>query len=59
MDFEGITTAEQARDAAIEWQANFSQRSMSWGELHEKQGQLEELAERFDLVEEFHENGII
>lgn len=53
-----ITTAAEARDAAIEWQA--SQAPMSWGEIADAQAYFEQLADRFpELRDEFEENGII
>lgn len=54
-----IKTQDQARQYAIEWQQEASDRSLSIGELAEKQAEMRELAEKFDLVEEFEENGII
>jgi hypothetical protein len=59
MDRVTVTTREQAQTVAIEWQAWMSENSLSYGELADWQGYFEELAERFDLVEEFRENGII
>jgi len=54
-----VTTAEQARDLAIDWQHWSTDRSMSYGELHLWQVMFAELADRFGLVNEFMENGII
>lgn len=54
-----ITTAEQARQYAIDWQRWQSEQAMSYADLAEWQQLFEELAEKFDLVEEFKENGII
>ncbi len=55
-----IKTQEEARDYAIEWQRWVGEeQSISYGELAEWGAIFEELAERFDLKEEFHENGII
>lgn len=59
MDKRNITTAEEARDYAIEWQQWASEQSLSYGELAEWQEIFEELADRFDLHDEFSENGII
>lgn len=56
---ETITTKEQARDFAITWQREASEKSLSYGELAEAQTEFRTLAEKFDLVEEFKENGII
>ena len=54
-----FTTADEARDVAIEWQHWVSEQNLSYGELAEWQSFFEELAERFDLTEEFTENGVI
>ena len=54
-----VSTPEEARDIAIEWQKWSSEQSLSYGELAEYQGYLQALAEKFELVEEFRENGII
>ncbi len=50
-------TAEQARDQAIDW--SNSQESMSWGELAEWQDHFTETAAKYNLTDEFKENGII
>lgn len=54
-----ITTEEQARDFATDWQRWQAEESLSYGELADWQAYFEELATRFDLTEEFKENGII
>jgi len=54
-----IETQDQAREFAIDWQTWQAEQSMSYGELAEWGAFFEELAERFDLTEEFKENGII
>lgn len=54
-----ITTQEEARDYAIEWQNWQSEQSLSYGEVAEWAGIFRALAEKFDLIEEFEENGII
>jgi len=54
-----INTAEEARQYAIDWQNWASDQNLSYGELAEWQGYFAELADRFDLKEEFEENGII
>lgn len=53
------TTAEQARDYAIDWQNLVSDLSLSLAELAEQQAIFATLAEKFDLTDEFKENGII
>jgi hypothetical protein len=52
-------TAEEARQQAIGWQHGLSEQSISYGELAEWQSYFETLAEKFDLTDEFKENGII
>ena len=54
-----IKTKEQARQYGIDWQTWASDKNLSYGELILFQNKLSELAEKFDLVEEFQENGII
>jgi len=54
-----VTTQDEARQYAIEWQHWAGEQSLSYGELAEWGAIFEELAERFDLVEEFKENCII
>lgn len=54
-----ITTRDEARQYAIDWQNWTSEHNLSYSELAEWQGIFTELATRFDLGEEFRENGII
>ena len=54
-----LTTAEQAREYAIDWQHWASEQNLSYAELAEWAEALRGLALDFDLVEEFEENGII
>jgi len=56
---ENITTKGEAIEYAIEKQQEMSEKALSWGEVAEKQAELTTLAEKFDLLEEFKENGII
>lgn len=58
-DIKAIATAEDAESYAIEWQKWSSEQNLSYGELAEWQDVLRELAQRFNLVEVFEENGII
>lgn len=58
-DTSNITTADEARQYAIEWQASQSKGNISYSELAEWQAIFETLADKFDLTEEFKENGII
>lgn len=54
-----IETQDQAREFAIDWQTWQAEQSLSYGEMAEWAAFFEELAERFDLTDEFKENGII
>lgn len=54
-----IKTKEQARQFGINYQEWASNQDLSYGELLHFQNKLSKLAEKFDLVEEFQENGII
>jgi ferric-dicitrate binding protein FerR (iron transport regulator) len=54
-----IKTADDARQAAIDWQNKQSGQALSYAELAEKQAWFEQLAEHFNLTDEFKENGII
>jgi len=56
---ELITTADEARNMAINWQSITASQDMSYYELAEWQLFFEELATKFNLIEEFKENGII
>lgn len=58
-DVENVKTQGEAREFAIQWQQWFSEQNMSWSELSEWEIVFENLAKRFDLVEEFIENGIL
>lgn len=48
-----------AREQAIQWQADFSDRSIPWAAIAAEQRQLEQLARRYGLLREFRENGVI
>tara|TARA_R110000868_G_scaffold171824_4_gene407619 strand:+ start:1301 stop:1489 length:189 start_codon:yes stop_codon:yes gene_type:complete len=54
-----ITTQQEARQLAIEWQSYFTESNLSYGDLADWQAFFQELAEKFNLVEEFKENAII
>jgi hypothetical protein len=54
-----ITTPEQARELAVDWQNWQANTRMSYGEAASWQDLFAELGERFGLTEEFRENGII
>jgi hypothetical protein len=52
-------TKEQAREQAINYQHWFSEQDLSYGEIVEYSTHFENLAKKFNLEEEFKENGII
>lgn len=54
-----VTTAEEARDVAIAWQEWQSNKSMSIGALSQWHYYFEQLAKKYNLTDEFRENGII
>lgn len=56
---EEIQSRDEAREIAIDWQHTQSNQAMSYGELAEAQAYFDKLAEKFDLLEEFQENGIL
>lgn len=56
---ETITTQEEARKYAIDWQNWQSNQSMSYGELAQWNDIFQKLGEKFDLTNEFKENAII
>lgn len=59
LPLDQIKSEEQARELAIDWQAWQSDQALSYSEVSEWQAYFEELANKFDLVDEFKENGII
>ena len=58
-NIDSIKSKEEARGLAIKWQAEQSEKSTSYGELAEWSAFFSALAEKFDLQEEFKENGIM
>lgn len=54
-----IKTKEQARQFGIDYQKLASEKSLSYSEVLHFQNKLSKIAEKFDLVEEFIENGIL
>jgi len=53
------TTQAEARQYAIDWQQWASEQNLSLGELIEWQSVFSTIAQKFDLQDEFIENGII
>ena len=52
-------SVDSAREQAIDWQQWISEQSLSYGELLEWAGYFETLGKKFNLTDEFKENGII
>jgi hypothetical protein len=52
-------TKEEAREQAIEWQVWVAEQNLYYSELAEYADHFRTTGEKFDLVEEFKENGII
>lgn len=50
---------ESARARAMEWQNDFQNHNYSYGELARFNNYFNKLAQRYGLVREFRENGII
>lgn len=50
---------DAARAQAIQWQADFPERSIPWAAIAAEQRRLEQLARRYGLIREFRENAII
>lgn len=49
---------EIARQRALDWQSEFPEKRMTWGEIAMWQRYFERLGKRFGLLTEFRENGI-
>ena len=54
-----VKTTEEARDIAKDWQVWQAEQSLSYAELVHWQGYFSLLATKFNLTEEFKENGIL
>lgn len=52
-------TEDEARQFAIDWQIWQSEQSLYMSEVVEWQNYFEKLAKKFNLTDEFKENGII
>jgi hypothetical protein len=59
MQKKEITTQDEARQFAIDWQNWQATQSLSYQELADWQTYFEALAVKFNLTDEFIENGII
>lgn len=56
---KNVNTKDDAREYAIFLQYWISKHELSWQEISDLQNDLTILAKKFDLVEEFKENGMI
>lgn len=54
-----IKTKQEAQNIAIEWQTWQSEQTLSYLELSQWQEYFETLGDKFELIEEFRENGVI
>ncbi|GBE19340.1 hypothetical protein BMS3Abin17_00063 [archaeon BMS3Abin17] len=54
-----IKTEDEARSIAIDFQKWVSEENLSYSEIIEFNGFFETLSKKFNLTEEFKENGII
>jgi hypothetical protein len=54
-----IKAKADARQLAVDWQDWASEQSLSYGELSDWQTLFEALGKRFNLTDEFRENGVI
>lgn len=52
-------TVDEAREFAVDWQQWASEQSLSYGELALWQGYFTEIGKKFNLTNEFKENGIL
>lgn len=53
------TKKEQARQQAIDWQIEFSEKDHFCSELAETSEKFAKLGKRYGLLKEFKENGVI
>lgn len=58
-NINAIKNREQAQEQAKDWQVWQAEQSLSYGEFSEYQSYFEELGLKFNLTDEFRENGII
>lgn len=54
-----IKTEDEARQLAIDWQEWQSEQSLSWQDLINWETYFEAVGKKFNLTDEFKENGII
>jgi hypothetical protein len=54
-----VTSEDQARDIAIEYQMYAGEHDLSYGEIVYFNNRLEDIASKFGLLDEFKENGVL
>ena len=54
-----IKTENEARQIAIDWQIWASKKDLSYSEISQWQNYFKKIADKFNLKDEFVENGII
>lgn len=59
LDLFTVSTEDEAMQVAVDWQVLAAERDYSYQELAEWQRYFTKQAERYNLTEEFKENGII
>lgn len=59
MQLKNIKTKGEAEDFAVEWSHWVSGQALGYGDVQKWEEYFSELTTRFDLEEEFKENGII
>ena len=59
VSIEELKTADDAREHAQEWQAWTANNKLTLGELIDWENYFEYIAKKFDLTEEFKENGVL
>lgn len=58
-ELNSIESSDQATELAINWQQWASEQDLSYGELAEWTDLFTNLADTYDLTDEFKENGIL
>lgn len=59
VSIEELKTADDAREHAQEWQAWTANNKLTLGELIDWENYFEYIAKKFDLTDEFKENGVL
>lgn len=54
-----VKSADEARNIAIDWSNKNGDEPMSWADTVEWMDYFDELAHKFNLTDEFKENGLI